>query len=310
MHARARMLAAIRVFFADRAILEVDTPALSSAGNPDPHLSSLRVEDAEALPGGPWYLQTSPELPMKRLLAADVGPIYQLCKVFRDGESGRRHNPEFTLLEWYRPGIGVEELMDELEVLLSTVLAPLRPVPKARRLSYRDAFREALDIDPLVADIDALRARARGLGLVEGLEMATRDDWLDLLLSMNVCRGFGDGPVFLFDYPATQAALARLRVDDPRVAQRFELFWGDLELANGFGELTDAAEQRARFQRDNARRRAVGVPEVAIDERLLAALEAGLPDCAGVALGVDRLLMVALGADSIDQVLAFAVNRA
>jgi lysyl-tRNA synthetase class 2 len=309
-HARARVLAAIRAFFAEQGILEVDTPVLSRAGNPDPHLDSLRVVDTEAVPGRPWYLQTSPELPMKRLLAADAGAIYQLCKVFRGGESGRRHNPEFTLLEWYRPGFRVADLMDEIQDLLRTVLEPFRPVPNAKRLSYREAFQEALDIDPLMADIDTLRARARTLGLAEGLEVATRDDWLDLLLAMHVCRGFGDGPVFVFDYPATQAALARLSVDDPRVAQRFELFWGDLELANGFGELTDSAEQRARFERDNARRRAGGAPEVPIDERLLAALEAGLPQCAGVALGVDRLLMVALGADSIDQVLTFPVDRA
>lgn len=310
LRARARLLAAIRSFFSDRGVLEVDTPALSSAGNPDPHLDSLRLDGEREAPEGPRYLHTSPELPMKRLLAAGSGPIFQLCKVFRGGESGRRHNPEFTLLEWYRPGFEVGDLMDEIEALLRVVLLPYRTVPKARRVSYREAFQEALDVDPLVVDIDELRARAHALGLAEGLQGLERDGWLDLLMSLHVCRGFDDAPVFVFDYPASQAALARLSEEDPRVARRFELFWGDLELANGFGELTDAAEQRARFLRDNARRRAAGASELPLDERMLAALEAGMPECAGVALGVDRLLMVALGIDSIDKVLAFPADRA
>jgi lysyl-tRNA synthetase class 2 len=307
LRARSQLLAAIRAFFTDRDVLEVDTPALSRAANPDPHLESLCVSDPGL--GGPRYLQTSPEFPMKRLLAAGSGPIYQICKVFRAGEAGERHNPEFTMLEWYRPGVGADALMAEVEELLQAVLQPFRSVPAARRLSYRAAFETTLEIDPLEAGVDELRARALDLGLAEGLEMEELDDWLDLLLSLHVTRALGDAPVFIHDYPASQAALARLGDRDPRVAQRFELFWGDLELANGFDELTDPLEQRVRFERDNARRRVRGMPELPLDEALLAALEAGMPDCAGVALGVDRLLMVALEAESIDQVLAFSPER-
>lgn len=299
---RARLMEDVRSFFRERGVLEVETPYLSQAGATDPHLHSM----ATRLAGGEHFLHTSPEFPMKRLLAAGSGPIWQACRVFRDGESGRRHNPEFTLLEWYRPGFDADALMDEVEALVAAAGGPAGP---ARREPWRDVFQDAVGLDPFEADARALAARAGELGLHgEGLD---RDAWLDLLFSEVVCAGLPDGqPVFITRFPAEQAALARLCADDPRCAERFEYFIGPLELANGYHELTDPAEQRARFERDLARRGERGDPGPPPDERLLAALEAGMPDTSGVALGLDRLLMHLCGVSGIDQVLAFPVDRA
>jgi len=310
--ARARALAAIRGFFDKAGVLEVETPALSFAAGTDPALASLGTTyTGPAAPhGAALYLHTSPEFAMKRLLAAGSGPIWQLCKVFRDGERGRRHNPEFTLLEWYRPGFGLHDLMDEVAALLRVVLgADLAE----ERLSYVQAFDRALGIDPHRAGIAALRGAALRTALagVDALELPGRDAWLDLLMSHCVEPGLGAaGLTFVYDFPASQAALARVRDGDPPVAERFEVYVSGVELANGFHELADAAEQRRRFAADNARRRASGLPEMPVDERLLAALAAGLPDCCGVALGVDRLVMLATGAARIDEVIAFPLERA
>ena len=311
---RARLLERVRAFFAARGVLEVETPLLSVAAGTDPALESLRTAyHGPGLPAGqPLYLHTSPEFPMKRLLAAGSGPIYQVARVFRDGEAGARHNPEFTLLEWYRPGWGIDRLMDEVEALVRGLHEGGTALPATRRQPYRDLFREYLDLDPLTANVAELRGRGEGAGLPvpAGLPADDPDPWRDWLLTHLIEPRLGPGLVFVHDYPASQAALARLRSDDPAVAERFELYWDGLELANGFHELGDAAEQRARFAADNHKRRALGLPAMPLDERLLAALDAGLPDCSGVALGLDRLLMRLAGLERIDQVLAFAIERA
>jgi lysyl-tRNA synthetase class 2 len=311
---RAWLLDRVRAFFAARGVLEVETPLLSTAGSTDPALASFQTfyHGPGLPPGQPLYLHTSPEFPMKRLLAAGSGPIYQVARVFRDGEAGGRHNPEFTLLEWYRPEWGIERLMGEVEDLLAWLCTEGRPLPATRRYSYRELFLEYLAIDPLAAGVAELRVCSQRAGVrpPEGMPAAEVDPWLDLLLTHCIEPRLGPGLVFLYDYPASQAALARVRPGEPPVAERFELYWDGLELANGFHELSDAAEQRARFVADNLRRERLGLPIVLADEHLLAALEAGLPDCSGVALGLDRLLMRLAGLERIDQVLAFAIDRA
>lgn len=312
LRVRAQVLATIRAFLAGRGCMEVETPALSAAATTDPRLESFAtVYRGPGVAGGrPLYLHTSPEFPMKRLLAAGSGPIYQLCRVFRQGEAGRRHNPEFTLLEWYRPGWDHHALMEEVAALLAAVL-PATEAPE--RLSYAEAFGRHAGLDPHSAPAAHLAecAADHGVAVPEGMGPAGRDAWLDLLLTRLVEPHLGRGrPTFLHNYPASQAALARVRAGDPPVAERFELYLEGVELANGFHELTDADEQRRRFEAERAARRAEGLPDVPADGRLLAALAHGLPDCAGVALGVDRLVMAAAGADRLEEVLAFPWDRA
>ena len=311
---RATLLARIRAFFAGRDILEVDTPALSVAGATDPAIHSFRTRwHGPALAGSnSLYLHTSPEFPMKRLLAAGSGSVYQICKVFRDGEAGRYHNPEFTLMEWYRTGFDYLDLMDEVEILLREVLADVAPVTGVDHWTYRDLFLDVAGVDPLTATVDALAEvlRSRGSRPPAGLAGDDRDAWLDLLLTHVVEPALGRGLVFIRDYPASQAALARLRPGEPPVAARFEVYLDGVELSNGFHELTDVREQRARFVQDNHRREQQGDAAVDVDERLLAAMSAGLPDCAGVSLGIDRLLMVAGQYNSLADVTAFPLDRA
>lgn len=273
---------------------------LSREGATDPALESLEVCAGAAT----RYLHTSPEFPMKRLLAAGSGDIFQIARVFRAGEAGRLHNPEFTMLEWYRVGFDVPRLMDEVEALVRELAGERDPGP-AGRLTYAQAFERHAGVDPLRADVEHLTACAsnHGIDLAGSLD---RDGWLDLIMSQVVAPALPAGRItFVHDYPASQAALARLRPGDPPVAERFELYWGSVELANGFRELADAREQARRFARDLEKRRARGLPPVPVDTCLLAALESGLPDCAGVALGVDRLLMSITGSTHIRQVLAF-----
>jgi lysyl-tRNA synthetase class 2 len=309
---RAELAATTRAFFAGRGVLEVETPRLAEATVTDPHLASLacRYTGPGAPAGRALYLQTSPEFAMKRLLAAGSGPIYQLGRAFRDGEAGRRHNPEFTLLEWYRPGFDQHALMDEVDAYLAATLG----APRAERLTYRELFGRHLGLDPHTATTAELdRAAAAGAAPPPPFAAEDRDGRLDLLLSHAIePRLPRDRPTFVHDYPASQAALARLRVDPDgvAVAERFEVFAGGLELANGFHELTDAGEQRRRFASDLARRGRLGLPPVPLDERFLAALEAGLPDCSGIALGFDRLVMLAVGAGSLAEVVAFPLERA
>ena len=298
---RAQLLATVRAFFAERDVLEVETPLLCTAGVTDPAIEPFIVTRGEAL-DAPRFLQTSPEYAMKRLLAAYSEPIFQIAKAFRDGEAGARHNPEFTMLEWYRPGFDHHALMDEVAELVVYCLGD-RPV---HRLSYRELFERELSIDPLTATPEELASLARehaDTGSMEG----NRNLWLDLLMTHIVEPRLAErGACFVYDYPASQAALSRIVEEEgARVGQRFELYVDGIELANGYCELTDAKEQRARFEADNALRKERGQEERPIDEALLAAMQKGLPECSGVALGLDRLLMLSVGADTLSDVLNF-----
>jgi lysyl-tRNA synthetase class 2 len=307
---RARLLQRIRAFFQDREVLEVETPLLSSAAVTDPHIESYAIKNSQY--GKPRYLHTSPEFAMKRLLAAGSGSIYQVCKVFRQGEVGRWHNPEFTMLEWYRLGFDHQQLMAEVDCLLRELVDGYLTLGDTQHLTYRDAFQQYAGLDPHSASTDQLQAKVKEHGIdVTGLDENCKDPWLDLLMTHVVEPALPrECPVFIYDYPASQAALARIRQDAPPVAERFELYIFGMELANGFHELTDAQEQRQRFVADNQARAAAGLSSMPIDEHFLAALDAGLPACAGVALGVDRLVMLAAGAKSISEVLAFDAERA
>ncbi len=307
LRARAMMLGRMRAFFAAGGVLEVETPHLSRAAVSDLHLASV---PARVTGVGDAYLHTSPEYPMKRLLAAGVGDCYQVCRVFRDGERGRFHNPEFTMVEWYRVGLDAAGLMDDVERLLTHALEGIRRLGSAERCTYRDAVRSHAGIDPMVADGERILGALRGHHVPLPAER-DRDGLLDLLVSAVVGPKLGrQRPTFITDYPASQAALARIRPGEFPVAERFELYLDGVELANGFHELADAGEQRARFESDLAARRLLGLPTPPIDERFLASLEHGLPDCSGVALGFDRLAMVALGLDSLEAAMAFTIDRA
>jgi len=311
MRHRAGMLARARAWFASERVLEVQTPLLSTAAVSEPQIESIA---AQPLCGPPMYLQTSPEYPMKRLLAAGIGDCYQICPVFRDGESGQLHNPEFTMIEWYRVGFGVTELQRDIDRLLRAVIGDLRALPPARLVTYREAIAEVCGVDCRTAGPREIEAvlRDRGVAPIATADQ-DRDAWLDLLMATVVGPGLGrEAPVFVRDYPASQAALARVRDDRDGwpVAERFELYLDGIELANGFHELGDTLEQRRRFTQDLQKRRQRGQRLAPLDGRLLAALEAGLPDCAGVALGFDRLVMVALGLRAIGEAMAFPVDRA
>jgi len=311
---RATLLARIRAFFARHDVLEVDTPALSGAATTDPALHSFATiyHGPGERDGAPCYLQTSPEFPMKRLLAAGAGSIYQICKVFRDNEYGSLHNPEFSLLEWYRTGYDHLDLMHEVERLLREILQDIKTLSSVQHWTYRDLFREFAGVDPFTVTVPELRDLLHSRYHIDptGLSACELDPWLDLMLTHVIEPRLGPGLVFLRDYPASQAALARLRPGRPPVAARFEVYLDGIELANGFHELADVGEQRQRFKAECRRRSESGDAEVCIDERLLAALEAGLPDCAGVALGLDRLLLVTGGGRSLQDVIAFPFERA
>lgn len=305
---RAEVLARCRAYFAGQGVMEVCTPALSNFGATEPSIASFTVSPAGPRKGR-YYLHTSPEFPMKRLLAAGSGPIYQLCTVFRDGDSGRCHRPEFTMLEWYRPGWTYRRLMDDVEQLVRSLPGRSVSLAATARLSYRELFRQTLSLDPVNADARQCRACCRRHGLAEpdNMDEDDIDGWLDLLMAALIAPQLpGDRLSFVYDYPPGQAALARVRRGEGgAVAERFELYWGALELANGFQELTDATEQRRRFERENELRRRRGLETVPVDEWLLEAMQAGLPECSGVALGVDRLLMALSGAADIREVMAF-----
>ncbi len=294
------MLARIRAFFAERQLIEVETPLLCSATVTDPHLESWRVE-------GVGFLQTSPEYAMKRLLAAGSGSIYQISKAFRKDEAGKRHNREFTLLEWYRTGFDHWQLMEDVADLLEKLLGQ----KQVMHLSYRQAFENSVGFNPHQVSLDRLRDCARQCCRVD-FDSDDRDLWLNLLLSHRIEPELGrSAPTFLYDYPASQAALAQINIDEhgEAVAERFELYIDGMEIANGYRELTDPEEQLARFDADLLYRQQQGLTPVPIDRHLLAALKSGLPDCAGVALGIDRLLMKQLGVERIDEVLSFSQER-
>lgn len=303
---RAEILADLRRFFAERDVLEVETPVLGAATVTDLHLESVPCR--LGLPSGEttWYLQTSPELGMKRLLAAGSGAIFQISRAFRDGEAGRLHNPEFTILEWYRPGWDHLRLADEVVELLGAILER----PGGRRRTYREVFESALGLDPHRARTGELAAAARKAGIRAELAADDAIGWLDLLWSHAVEPDLGtDAVEVVVDFPASQASLARIRPGDPPVAERFEVYVDGLELANGYHELTDPDEQARRFAADLAERgrRDRRLPRA--DDGLVEALRLGLPDCSGVALGVDRLVMVSLGSRDIRDVLAFPVDE-
>ena len=296
LKARADLYRAVRVFFDARQVLEVDTPVLSRHATVDRHIDSFSTADARG------WLQTSPEFAMKRLLCAGSGAIWQMAKVFRAEEAGRFHNPEFTLLEWYRVGFDHHALMNEVEALLRAAGVT---GPTFARMSYGEAFDRHAGIDPFTASVDALKALPEAEAFADETD---RDVLLDLWMSHRVGPRLGRGtPCFVHDFPASQAALSR--VVDGR-AQRFELFWEGLELAKGFWELRDAGEQHRRFTGEQAWRAARGLPVPPLDAHLIAALDHGLPDCAGVALGLDRLLMRLLHLESLGEVLAFPADRA
>jgi lysyl-tRNA synthetase class 2 len=308
---RADMLARVRAYFSASGALEVETPALVRAAVTDVHLESLRVADDVIRGTTAGYLQTSPEYAMKRLLCAGAPDIYQVCKVFRAGERGGRHNPEFTMLEWYRHGLDHHGLMRDVEALIRHVLEPVKSFAASESLTYSEAFERRLGLDPLRAPVDSIlqAIEKAGTSVPDSMRAGSaRDDALDLAMGTVVAESFAqDRLTFLFDFPASQAALAQIRGE---VASRFEAFWGPLELANGFHELGSAAEQAARFDADLARRRDNAQPVRPVDHFFLDALATGLPPCAGVALGFDRLVMVAAGARRIDDVIAFPCERA
>lgn len=318
LRARATMMAQIRAYFAARGVLEVETPTLSRAGITDLHLEPLVTQITGS---GRRFLHTSPEYAMKRLLADGLGDIYQICRVYRDGELGRWHQPEFTMLEWYRIGHDEQQLMDEVESLLKSLLPD---GTRSRRIAWRQALAAASGVDADAgtsarrhsrsipgpdssADELAMMLRERGCDVPAGLSSGAV---LDLAFSSLVVPALDPTVLtFVYDFPAQQAALARLKPGSPPVAARFEAFFGGLELANGFAELTDSAEHRRRFAREADQRAAVGRAAVPLDEDFLAALERGLPECAGVAVGLDRLFAAALGASDLSEVMAFVHDR-
>lgn len=297
--ARAVFLRALRTFFEQRGLLEVDTPMLSRHATVDRHIESFSSD-------GRW-LHTSPEFAMKRLLCSGSGPIWQICKVFRREESGRHHNPEFTMLEWYRPGFDHHALMDEIDDLLRHLGVVASGT--CERLSYREATLRVAGFDPFVLSTEELAARAQSVSPPPpAMNAEDRNAWLDYWYGSVVSLALGHAaPCFVHDFPASQAALARVRGP---VAERFELIWKGVELANGFHELADAAEQRGRFEAEQAARAAAGQVVPPFDAALIAALEHGLPDCAGVAVGIDRLFALMRGLPDIASAISFDWARA
>jgi lysyl-tRNA synthetase class 2 len=309
LRTRAAMLAAIRAFFAERGVLEVETPALSHAGTTDPAIESVTAA-ARSLGTAPLYLHTSPEFAMKRLLAAGSGDIYQSCRVFRDDELGRWHQPEFTLLEWYRIGFDDDRLMTEVAELIGAALAAAGEAAPRRtvRVRYADALQRAVGTAPQAET--AVLAEQLGRLDIDIPAGLGHDAVLDLAFATAVVASFDPQALtFVYDYPASQAALARLKATAPPVAARFEVFGGGVELANGFHELKDPVEQRRRFEADRAARARAGRRAPPLDEQLLAALASGLPDCAGVALGFDRLVALAVGSANVATTMSFAHGR-
>jgi len=306
---RATLLARIRSFFMRQGVLEIDTPLLSRSASTDPAIESFhtRYRGPGSVDGLPLYLHTSPEFFMKRLLAAGSGPIYQLAHVFRNSELGKRHNPEFMMLEWYRPGMDHQALMDETDALLAYVLEGFMGYQPAKRVAYRQWFRDGTGLDPWTDKVAAFRQFAeRHLESVpRAMDDRELDPWLDLLVTHWLEPRLGDQPVFVYDYPVSQASLASVRQGEVPVAERFELYIKEVELANGFHELVDAGQQQQRFEQENRVREQTGMPAVPMDRHLLAALRAGLPDCAGVAIGFDRLTMVAAGLPDIASAMPF-----
>ncbi len=308
LHQRADIVAKVRRFFQERNVLEVQTPILSPAGVTEPNLANMTTEFihyGSREKGQTLYLQTSPEYAMKRLLAAGSGPIFQINAAFRNGELGRHHNPEFTMLEWYRPGFDRVALMAEVQTLIEHILPG-----QTHHHRYSDLFLAIVDLDPNTASLEALQQTLQREG-IEGISSDDRDVLLQLLMTHVIEPRLPlDETTFVYEFPASQAALARVNREGPiPYAERFEVYRGGMELANGFYELTDADEQQHRFEQDLMKRSALGLPEIPIDTDLIDALRHGLPDCSGVALGLDRLVMLALDVKDIHEVLSFGFPR-
>lgn len=304
---RAEILKNIRAFFAERDVLEVETPLMQHASVTDPFIESIPAEYQSHLNATPdcCYLQTSPEYAMKRLLANDSGSIFQICKAFRQAEHGRLHHPEFTMLEWYRIGFNHLQLMEEVDALLQTILK----IPSAVNITYQQLFLHHLGIDPLHTTLDELKTCAAAQRINVDDNITDCDTWLNLLLSHCIEPKLGaDRPCCIYNFPVSQAALARINPDG-FTAARFEFYYHGMELANGFHELQNANEQRLRFQANNRKRTELGLSSMPIDEYFLAALQSGLPDCAGVALGIDRLIMLAAKTEDIRNVISFDIER-
>ncbi len=307
---RAEIIKKIRNFFDRRNVFEVDTPALSQASVTDIHLHPFKTQFVGPgyAKGLPLYLMTSPEFHMKRLLAASSGSIYQICKSFRNEEAGRYHNPEFTMLEWYRVKFDHNDLMNEIEALLEEILNCEKPIKQ----TYQEAFIEHIGICPLESSLEELKQCGERLGVADIIATEqNKDTVLQLLFSLEVETKIGKtAPHIIYNFPASQAALAKICEEDPRVAARFELYFKSIELANGFYELDDPKEQLKRFESDNKKRIKNGLNEHPVDMNLIHALEHGLPRCAGVAMGIDRLIMIALNKTHISEVTAFPVDNA
>jgi len=308
LNQRAGIIRRIRAFFEKRNIIEVETPVLSGATVTNPNIISIEAyfKRIGSLENTIFYLQTSPEYAMKRLLAAGMGSIFQITKSFRQGEIGRLHNPEFSMLEWYRLGFDHHQLMDEVKELLLAL-----GFPEANRMSVSEIYQAHLGIDPHSASLAELKACAAEYIQPLPVLSENKNNYLDLLFTHMIEPKLGlSAPLFIYDFPISQASLAKIREEDPPVASRFELYFKGVELANGFHELQNAEEQRTRFEKELDYRAEQGIPPVPIDEHLLAALDYGLPDCAGVALGLDRLVMLALGQEAISNVLSFGFLNA
>ncbi len=313
LRARAQLLIVIRRFFQKKDVLEVETPLLCHATGSDPQLDFFLSRFHFPPDNRNLFLQTSPEFAMKRLLAAGSGCIFQICKAFRNGESGRYHNPEFTILEWYRLNFTLQDLMDEVVELLTKLLSPYVSLKTVQSVSYQQIFKEKTGLDPLFFNLPAYQHYATNQGIAEAISICGDNHvmWLDFIFSHNIQPGLGQDTICLVHgYPAIQSSLARLNKVNADVCERFEVFVKGIELGNGFLELDDAVEQEKRFDEEIEYRRINGLPPVEKDALFLAALQSGLPECSGVAIGLDRLLMIMTGCHTIDEVLAFPVSRA
>jgi len=313
LRVRAQLLFAIRSFFQKKSVLEVETPLLCHATGTDPQLDFFSSRFRSPPNNPELFLQTSPEFAMKRLLAAGSGSIFQICKAFRNGESGRYHNPEFTILEWYRLDFTLQDLMAEVVELLTCLLSPSVALNAVQSVSYQQVFKEKTGLDPLFFDLQAYQHYAAEYDVEEATSICGESHvmWLDFIFSHKVQPCLGEDAIFLVhSYPAIQSSLARINKANPDVSDRFEVFVKGVELGNGFFELADALEQEGRFEKEIEYRRVNGLPAVEKDGFFLAALQAGVPECSGVAIGLDRLLMIMTGCQAIDEVLAFSVSRA
>lgn len=310
LQSRAQMLTKIRSFFQQRSVLEVETPLLCHATGTD---SQLDFFSSDATKNQSMFLQTSPEFAMKRLLAAGSGSIFQISKAFRKGESGRFHNPEFSILEWYRVGFSLHQLMDEVIELINEVLTEVYSINEVKKISYVDLFEQVTGLNPLRFNQKEYARYARKNELTDAISLCGDDYsmWLDFIFSHKVQVTLNDYSISLvYGYPAVQSSLARLNKENPAIADRFEVFIAGVEIGNGFFELADAKEQEKRFDNENRVRKSKGLVQVEKDELFLDALLSGLPDCCGIALGLDRLLMVKTNSEYLDDVLAFPFERA